>query len=159
MSSEHEILELEEWLQRHYNHVEPSEKTGGEDIHVFAILEEPVFEVEKASADKCYYISFGVGPATFNIKACFNKELGCVDGSLTDGVTIKSNWYVVKGSLGFYVKDTSLRVHWDITVLSKHYSGNARLIPIPEFTLKAPNPKATAIQDAAESLAPLLCVL
>ncbi|KAH6888272.1 hypothetical protein BKA70DRAFT_1235638 [Coprinopsis sp. MPI-PUGE-AT-0042] len=112
MSSEHEKADsnvVEEWLQRHYNHVEPSDKTGGEDIHVFAILEEPIFEVEKASADKCYLISFGVGPATFNIKACINVA----------EKKLSSNWYVVKGSLGFYVKDSSLRVHWDIT-LSKN---------------------------------------
>ncbi|KAH6893957.1 hypothetical protein BKA70DRAFT_1439435 [Coprinopsis sp. MPI-PUGE-AT-0042] len=169
MSSEHEILELEEWLQRHYNHVEPSGETGGEDIHVFAILEEPVFEVEKASADKCYSINFGVGPATFTVKACINvaekklsvcvsvsvgplsKELGCVDGSLSEGVTIKFNWYVVKGSLTFYVKDNALWVHWDITVLGKQYTGDVKLIPIPPT-------EATVIQDTAESLAPLLCV-
>ncbi|KAH6907112.1 hypothetical protein BKA70DRAFT_1223937 [Coprinopsis sp. MPI-PUGE-AT-0042] len=98
---------------------------------------------------QCYSINFGVGPATFTVKACINvaekklsvcvsvsvgplsKELGCVDGSLSEGVTIKFNWYVVKGSLMFYVKDKALWVHWDITVLGKQYTGDVKLIRIP----------------------------
>ncbi|KAH6888266.1 hypothetical protein BKA70DRAFT_1443280 [Coprinopsis sp. MPI-PUGE-AT-0042] len=51
--------------------------------------------------------------------------------SVGDGVVITFDWYVVKGSLKFYVKDNARWVRWGITVLGKEHTGDAKLVPLP----------------------------
>ncbi|KAF6750187.1 hypothetical protein DFP72DRAFT_1072526 [Ephemerocybe angulata] len=153
MSTDHEVQECKEWLERHHRYVEPSDDNGHEGLHVFAILQEPVFG--KLTDAKCYSVNFGIGPATFTLQACIDvdkktlsicasvkvgflsHDLGCVEGGLGSPVVLNFNWFLVSGSLTFTIKNGSLWVHWDIKALGHEFIGDAPLIPIPSLNVSA----------------------
>lgn len=148
--SEAELVQSDigKWLEDHHR-VEDKGRTDGDEIHVFAVEEGPVYGLA-ADKKKSWQVHFSLGPITIRlvIEIDFTKgtisicaygkvpilpefKIGCVTGSLKDGVTIKFSLSVIKGSFHFYVKDKWLWVHYDVTVFGKHWKGDIKLIPLP----------------------------
>jgi len=61
------------WLEKHHRVEPPSDRTGGEEIHVFAREVAPVFAPPQN--EKCYEVSFGLGPVTFKVSESLRKPV------------------------------------------------------------------------------------
>ncbi|KAF9786805.1 hypothetical protein BJ322DRAFT_1217803 [Thelephora terrestris] len=138
--------DIDHWLGNH--HQVADAKDGGDAIHVFAIEHGTLYGA--ADNTKTYEVSFHLGPLTIRIvividftkktitvcvyaKLPFLPEfkIGCATGSFKDGITLKFNFKVISGTFTFYIKDKWLWLHYDVTILGKHWKGDIKLIPLP----------------------------
>ncbi|KAF9786814.1 hypothetical protein BJ322DRAFT_1106917 [Thelephora terrestris] len=136
--------DVEKWLGNHHR---VSDLKDGDGIHVFAIEHGNVYSAE---AKKTYEVVFSIGPVnirivivldlaqkTFSVCA-FGKipflsefRLGCGSGSFDKGVTLKFDLKIISGTFTFTIKDKWLWLHYDVSVMGKHWKGDLKLIPIP----------------------------
>ncbi|KAF9786816.1 hypothetical protein BJ322DRAFT_1209840 [Thelephora terrestris] len=138
--------DIDKWLGNHHRVADA--KDGGNDIHVFAIEHGNLYGA--ADNTKTYEVSFHLGPITIRIvividftkkiiyvclygKLPFLPEFNitCGSGSFTGGITLKFNFKVISGTFTFYIKDKWLWLHYDVTILGKHWKGDIKLIPLP----------------------------
>ncbi|KAF9786819.1 hypothetical protein BJ322DRAFT_1209843 [Thelephora terrestris] len=136
--------DVEHWLGNHHR---VSETRDGGEIHVFAIEQGNVYASE---SKKTYEVVIAIGPISlkfvivvdfenksFSVSA-YGKfpflpmfKIGYGSGSFDKGVTFKFDMQVIKGTFTFYIKDGWLWLHYDISVLGKHFKGDLKLIPLP----------------------------
>ncbi|KAF9786817.1 hypothetical protein BJ322DRAFT_1106920 [Thelephora terrestris] len=136
--------DVDHWLGNHHR---VSSSEDGEEIHVFAIEHGDVYATDNK---KTYEVSFNLGPITIRIVIVIDFSTGtisicvygklpflpefkiaCGTGSLTDGITLKFDFKVISGTFTFYIKDKWLWLHYDVSVLGKHWKGDLKLIPLP----------------------------
>ncbi|KAF9786818.1 hypothetical protein BJ322DRAFT_1019399 [Thelephora terrestris] len=136
--------DVDQWLGNHHR---VSDAKDGDEIHVFAIEHGDVYATDNK---KTYEVSFNLGPITIRIVIVIDFSTGtisicvygklpflpefkiaCGTGSLTDGITLKFDFKVISGTFTFYIKDKWLWLHYDVSVLGKHWKGDIKLIPLP----------------------------
>ena len=67
------LCTVEGWLGKHHRVEPPSDRTGGEEIHIFAREVSAVFAPPQT--EKCYEISFSLGPVTFKVTDFLHKPV------------------------------------------------------------------------------------